>query len=557
MATQDMLENEGGNENNNIDCVTPTEPWLIFTVGPRGAGKKQVVKDLTLEGHLNLLTFIDVDTDAIRRRLPEFDSYVKSRPESVDELTGKEAGLIAEILTLAALQAGRNVIVDGCLEDAEWHLERVEKLKNEYSCLKVGIFHVTAPYQLIVKHSQKKAIETGRQISDDSICRCISTIPHSLEVMRRAVDFICEIHNGEDQCELVGDMDWKTFELQFMQTCAWKPGMHGKQKHDVSRRQSLLARQISVQHSQCLRKRFSVLISSEENNAADNMTFYGKFSHIRKTLDYSYHSNYTFERQKLQDAIISDMLDDALILDVEGKIGTVPTKPWIVFTAGAMGCGKSYTMNRLVQSNPPRFPLRAFIKVDPDEIRRLLPEYHMYINKNANLAGELTRKEAGYIAEILTLAALQGGKNVLQDGSLRDAEWYKVYFQRLRDEFPSVRQAIIHVTAPREAVFKRAAARAVETGRVVPREVLEAALRQVPKSVEILSPLVDYYAEINNSEDSPDIELVKPAGSNWEDFKKTWLQNVAYVPNRQKFLEKAKRQLQDTAVPKEEPSYMQ
>ena len=81
----------------------------------------------------------------------------------------------------------------------------------------------------------------------------------------------------------------------------------------------------------------------------------------------------------------------------------------------------------------------------------------MYIESNPEMAGEMTRKEAGFIAEILTLAALQAGKNVLQDGSLRDCEWYQLYFQRLRQEFPSLRQAILHVTAPKEAVFQRAA----------------------------------------------------------------------------------------------------
>jgi Zeta toxin len=89
-------------------------------------------------------------------------------------------------------------------------------------------------------------------------------------------------------------------------------------------------------------------------------------------------------------------------------------------------------------------------------IAGLLPEFHMYVNANPELAGDLTRKEAGFIAEILTLAALQGGKNVLQDGSLRDSDWYQTYFERLRREFPKVRHAIIHVTAPREAVFQRA-----------------------------------------------------------------------------------------------------
>lgn len=58
----------------------------------------------------------------------------------------------------------------------------------------------------------------------------------------------------------------------------------------------------------------------------------------------------------------------------------------------------------------------------------------------------------------------------------------------------------------------------------MPVDVLEAALDQVPKSIEILSPLVDYYAEIDNPEKAPDVELVKPAGSSWDDFRKIWLQ---------------------------------
>ena len=96
-----------------------------------------------------------------------------------------------------------------------------------------------------------------------------------------------------------------------------------------------------------------------------------------------------------------------------------------------MGAGKGYTMAKLVEKG--RFPLKAFVIVDPDEVRRLLPEYSLYIHANAELAGELTRKEAGFIAEILTLAALQAGKNVLQDGSLRDSDWYQTYFKRLKE----------------------------------------------------------------------------------------------------------------------------
>lgn len=145
--------------------------------------------------------------------------------------------------------------------------------------------------------------------------------------------------------------------------------------------------------------------------------------------------------------------------------------------------------------------------------------------------------QAGYIAETLTLAALQGGKNVLQDGSLRDHEWYEIFFHRLRREFPQVRQAIIHVTAPRETVLERAAQRALVTGRIVPNKILEETLRQVPRSMKILSKLVDYYAEVNNPKDK-DIELIEPKDGTWASFRKNWTQTVAFVGDKDKVFKK-------------------
>jgi len=115
-----------------------------------------------------------------------------------------------------------------------------------------------------------------------------------------------------------------------------------------------------------------------------------------------------------------------------------------------------------------RFPLRGgVVKVNADAIRRYLPEYHLYIETNPDLAGDLTNKEAGYIAEILALAGLKAGRNILVDGSLRCAAWYRQYFSKLRREFPGLRLAIIHVTAPREAIFERAAVRIVSTSTTI------------------------------------------------------------------------------------------
>jgi len=434
----------------------------------------------------------------------------------VEVLTQKESGYIAETLTLAALHSGRNVIVDGSLKDASWHVDYIRRLKKGFPKLKTGLVEVTAELGTILDRARHRSHETGKIIPEEHIEQTLQRIPLSVEKVRPEVDYSCMIWNGDEDQELKGGDVWENFKSTFEQTSAGdqeKTKLITTEKMEVARK---LLRERTMS-----RRRFSVLQSSEENHKADHMIFYGKFAQIRETLDYSYHSNYTFERQIFQDSIINEYLNAAVVKDKNGEVCTTPTEPWLVFTAGAMGAGKSYTMRKLVQNG--HFPLLAFVSVDPDDIRRHLPEFHLYADLRPELAGELTRKEAGYIAEILTLAGLQAGKNVLVDGSLRDADWYKEYFKRLRSEFPGLRLAILHVTAPRDAVFQRAASRAMKTGRVVPQATLEAALKQVPKSVEKLSSLVDYHVELHNAPNAEDIELVTQ-GETWESFRSRWVQ---------------------------------
>ena len=200
--------------------------------------------------------------------------------------------------------------------------------------------------------------------------------------------------------------------------------------------------------------RFSAQLSTEQNYKNTDKQFYGSYAEIRSTLDYNYHDNYTKQRQLLQDKIISSFIGNILIQDKNGELCTTPTEPFIVFTAGAMGAGKGHTIKTLVDRG--HFPLLAFVVVDPDEIRRHFPEYQLYVNEYPKKAGELTRKEAGFVAELLTAVALEQGKNVLVDGSLRDSVWYGEYFQQLRDRYPQLKLAIIHVTAPKETIFRRA-----------------------------------------------------------------------------------------------------
>ena len=139
------------------------------------------------------------------------------------------------------------------------------------------------------------------------------------------MDYSCTIRNNGENLELLEGGDWEAFTATFDQ------------------RQSILSLSypppltfLGHRRSSSMRRRFSAVQSSEDNHKSDDMEFYGPFAEIRQSLDYSYHRNYTFERQRFQDAIIREFLDAAVFRDRNGEICTTPTHPFAVFTAGAM-----------------------------------------------------------------------------------------------------------------------------------------------------------------------------------------------------------------------------
>ena len=185
-------------------------------------------------------------------------------------------------------------------------------------------------------------------------------------------------------------------------------------------------------------------------------TYQSPFQEIRVGLDRQFHSQYSPDRERFQDSVIQSILEGNQSAACAAEIKRMADTPnWIVFSAGAMGAGKTWTVKLLHEKG--RFPLHRFVTVDPDAIRHQLPEYDTYVKRCPDRAGDLTRKESGMIAEILVKVALKQGRNVLVDGSLRNSSWYLKYFEWLRSEYKSIRIAIFHVTAPRHVILSRAA----------------------------------------------------------------------------------------------------
>jgi hypothetical protein len=179
-----------------------------------------------------------------------------------------------------------------------------------------------------------------------------------------------------------------------------------------------------------------------------------------------------------------------------------------------MGAGKGYVLSTLYKSG--LFPLDGFLKIDPDMLKIELPEMSGYLRVDPESAATKIHRESTQMADVLFEHALLNLTPMLVDGSLRDVNYHRSLFKRIRSDFSEFRIAIIHVTTNPRTIHERAKKRAERTGRAVPTELLDASIEQVPRSVKLLSPHADAVFEISNNDGSP-LRLVTP-GVTWDDF---------------------------------------
>ena len=134
--------------------------------------------------------------------------------------------------------------------------------------------------------------------------------------------------------------------------------------------------------------------------------------------------------------------------------GEAQRHPWLIYTAGAMGAGKSRTIGWMSEQG--YFPLSQIVHLDPDMFKTHFPEWQGYLSTAMSEAGSRTRRESGYLVEIAQQAAMAARKHVWVDGSLRDGEWYASELQRLREAHPGYRRDRLRQSGRRRRARARA-----------------------------------------------------------------------------------------------------
>ncbi|RLA60843.1 MAG: hypothetical protein DRQ88_12680 [Epsilonproteobacteria bacterium] len=223
----------------------------------------------------------------------------------------------------------------------------------------------------------------------------------------------------------------------------------------------------------------------------------GKYQSIKNNLDHSYHGIYTKARQQFHDKIIDDYMKGM-------KITKSKIRPRVIFTAGPMGVGKGYALEKL---NACTYPRGNFVTIDPDRIKNSLPEFKEQINLRKKLSAEIkagaagyVHKESGYLAEIIQEIAFKKKLNIIIDGSLKDLGWNRMLMKKFKATGYKIE--IIYVNASSQIIMKRVKERAQKTGRDIPQDMVMKNINQVASTVKILSKergLVDTFIEIDNA----------------------------------------------------------
>ena len=172
------------------------------------------------------------------------------------------------------------------------------------------------------------------------------------------------------------------------------------------------------------------------------------------------------------------------------------TMPVAVLTLGLPASGKSKRAQQLWEGKNVAF-------IDPDEIKKLLPDYQQALGQKARNAADIVHNESGDIADKVLSDAIKGRLNFVFDGVGRDLVWYSNLVMTLKQKGYYVYAMMQHVT-DLEKLLARAEDRGRREGRFTDVEGTKAHFDKLPKNFRAMDRLV--HSTIISNGDDLDVE---------------------------------------------------
>lgn len=195
--------------------------------------------------------------------------------------------------------------------------------------------------------------------------------------------------------------------------------------------------------------------------------------------EHTANGEYTKERQKLHNKIIDEFISAG---------GKSEAKPIAILTGGGTASGKSTMVRGAINPALERAQKKA-VRIDSDEIKEAMPDYHQAKKDNVKTAAARVHEESSDIAKKILSKAIDNKQNLIFDGTMSNPQKYVKMVDRLKNAGYEVQAHVADVSIGE--AMKRSNARALKTGREVPKEILVGTHQGVPHTVRAIRDKVD------------------------------------------------------------------
>ena len=205
--------------------------------------------------------------------------------------------------------------------------------------------------------------------------------------------------------------------------------------------------------------------------------------------------NYTKQRLKLHQQIQAKF---------SAHVAPVPKdrRPVALITMGGPAAGKGTVVRAIMRDTS------DFVLVNPDDVKEEMPEYKKGLDLGKDADGKpisardaawLAHDESSDIASKIEQDAIRDRKNVLIDGTGKNAAKYERKIEALRKAGYRIKLVMPHL--PLETAVTRVEQRAEATGRYVPEDIVRHAHTVIPGNFERIARAADEFTLFSN--DSP------------------------------------------------------
>lgn len=180
-------------------------------------------------------------------------------------------------------------------------------------------------------------------------------------------------------------------------------------------------------------------------------------------------------------------------------------RPVAIMTMGGPASGKGVVLDKLYANGLDK---THFVHVDPDEVKKALPEYKAQVPEHSGRtfmgAAAQVHEESSYVAKQIRDKAIAGGHHVVIDGTGGNAAKFIELMEHLKSKGYDVH--VHHPDLGEDEGVKRALGRAERSGRHVPEPFIRDTYQKIAAATDKIAAAAPHYTRYDASDGHRPVE---------------------------------------------------